>query len=173
MLRQPRHARLVALPLPSVAPATTPEAWAALDAELGRHLRARASHRASRASTESSALDGMVMALRRVRVTLETMTSLVSDDPDPAAATLVSRAYRWSIRVARELEVIEDLELDALREWTRFESFAPFARAFYDSALAGPFGTAPRSADVLRLRRDIDGVMAPIRIAVMSSAVAA
>ncbi len=170
MLRQPP---LALIPLPSAALDNAPEAWATLDGELARYLRVRTSHRAMRNRSESSALDGMVMALRRVRVSLEAMTARGADDLEPGTAMLVSRAYRWTIRVARELEAIEDLELDPINEWARFEAFAPFARAFYESALAGPFEGVVPDADVARLRRDIDGVMAPIRIAVMSSAVAA
>ena len=112
------------------------------------------------------------MSLRRVRVTLESM-SATPHALDDSVRALVSRCYRWTIRMARELDTIEALELDPIREWARFEVFAPFARAFFESALSGPFDAATRTADVARLRRDIDGVMAPIRIALMSSAVAA
>lgn len=143
-----------------------------LDGELSNYLRERAGRRAARRPPETSALDGMAMALRRVRATLETMTATPHLHDDSVKA-LISRAYRWTIRMARELDTIEKLDLDPIREWARFEVFAPFARAFFDSALASPFDAATRTPDVMRLRRDIDGVLAPIRIALMSSAVAA
>jgi len=152
------------------------DTWAELDAELARWLRDRTALRSARARPESS-LDGMAMALRRVRGTLEAMshaaTASSTDERDPTLSNLVSRAYRWAVRVARELETIEQLELDPIKEWARFESFAPFARAFFDSAVAGPFAAATRTPAVIRLQRDVDSVMAPISIAMMSSAWAA
>ena len=165
------------LSLSSPPAATTPsdtaiDGWGTFDAELANYLRERTSRRATRSGREASALDGMAMSLRRVRVTLESISSTPSAHDDTVKA-LVSRCYRWTIRMARELDTIEALDLDPIREWARFEVFAPFARAFFESALSGPFDVATRTADVARLRRDIDGVMAPIRIALMSSAVAA
>jgi hypothetical protein len=167
---------LYSVSIPSSRPSAPVDTWAGLDAELARWLRDRSSRRAQRSRVDSS-LDGMAMALRRVRGTLEAMsdsaTAADDDDRDPTLATLVSRAYRWAIRVARELEAIEQLELDPLEEWARFEAFAPFARAFFESALAGPFAAATQTAAVSRLQRDISAVMAPISIAMMSSAWAA
>ena len=154
----------------------TGDTWAGLDAELTRWLRLRTSLRAGR-SCGSSSLDSMAMALRRVRVTLqaigETAVVATAGEQERMVSNLVSRAYRWAIRVARELEVIERLALEPMKEWARFESFAPFALAFFDSALAGPFAAVARTSDVTRLRADIDAVMAPISIAMMSSAWAA
>ena len=163
--------------LHAVAPyreGTAGETWAALDAELARWLSLRTSLRGRRAR-ETSSLDGMAMALRRVRATLDAMgeRASVAAGKDPTIANLVSRAYRWAIRMARELEAIEQLELDPIKEWTRFEAFAPFARAFFESALAAPFAAATQTPNVARLQREIDGVMAPISIAMMSSACAA
>jgi hypothetical protein len=161
--------------VPSLHPAASGETWAGLDAELARWLRQRTWRRATR-TREDSSLDSMAMALRRVRVTLEAMTEMTTSTTgahDPTLINLVSRAYRWAIRIARELETIERLELDPIKEWERFESFAPFARAFYESALAAPFAAAPETADVARLQTDIGAVMAPIIIAMMSSAWAA
>ncbi len=165
------------LPPPAARESLSPtDTWADLDAELARWLRDRTALRAARTRDESS-LDGMAMALRRVRGTLEAMsdatTAASTAERDPTLSNLVSRAYRWAVRVARELETIEQLELDPIREWERFEAFAPFARAFYDSALSGPFAAATRTPAVIRLQRDIDSVMAPISIAMMSSAWAA
>lgn len=159
-------------PAPTTPSDTAIDGWATFDAELARFLRERTSRRATRSGREASALDGMAMALRRVRVTLESMAS-TPNAHDDSVKSLVSRSYRWTIRMARELDTIEGLDLDPIREWARFEVFAPFARAFFDSALAPVFDAAARTPDVARLRRDIDAVMAPIRIALMSSAVAA
>lgn len=149
------------------APAAT---WAALDAELSRWLGLRTTLRGV-GNRERSSLDGMAMALRRVGATLEAMHE--SAVGNPTIANLVSLTYRWAIRVARELESIEQLGLDPIKEWTRFEAFAPFGRAFFESALAAPFAAATQTAHVSRLGRDIDAVMAPINIAMMSSACAA
>ncbi|CAN5925037.1 hypothetical protein BH11MYX4_BH11MYX4_27610 [soil metagenome] len=162
--------------VPSSRPGVAVESWGDLDAELARWLRMRTALRAKRVREDSS-LDGMAMALRRVRVSLEAMgdsaASVASGERDPRLTTLVSRGYRWAIRIARELDTIEQLDLDAVQEWTRFEALAPFAQAFFESALAGPFAAVPRTMDVARLERDIDAVMAPISIALMSSAWAA
>jgi hypothetical protein len=152
------------------------DTWADLDAELARWLRMRTALRAKR-PREDSSLDGMAMALRRVRVSLEAMgdsaASSATGERDPRIVNLVSQGYRWAIRVARELDTIEQLALDSGREWTRFEAFAPAALALFDTTVAGPFAAAPRSMDVARLERDIDAVMAPVSIALMSSAWAA
>ena len=152
------------------------DTWADLDAELARWLRMRTALRAKRSGEESS-LDGMAMALRRVRVSLEAMgdsaMSSATAERDPRITSLLSEGYRWAVRVARELDIIEQLSLDTTREWARFEAFAPTAQALFDSGLAGPFASAPRTLDVARLERDIDAVMAPVSIALMSSAWAA
>lgn len=161
---------------PPLSDQAATDTWADLDAELARWLRMRTALRAKR-SRENSSLDGMAMALRRVRVSLEAMgdsaASNVAGEQDQRINALVSQSYHWAIRVARELDTIEQLGLDAIREWTRFEAFAPSAQALFDGALAGRFAAAPRSVDVARLERDIDAVMAPIGIARMSSAWAA
>lgn len=147
--------------------------WDALDAELARWLRTRTSLRAER-ERNSSPLDDVAMALRRVRATLTFVAcSATSEDADATIAALVSRAYRWSIRVARELEAIEQLGLDAMAEWSRFEAFAPFALAFFDSVLAAPFAATTKTPEVARLRREIDAVLAPLTTAMTSSALAA
>jgi hypothetical protein len=147
--------------------------WDGLDAELARWLRTRTSLRAER-ERETSPLDDVAMALRRVRATLTFVAcSAGTEEGDPAVAALVSRAYRWSIRVARELEAIEQLGLDPMSEWSRFEAFAPFALAFFDSVLAAPFAATTSTAEVGRLRREIDAVLAPLTTAMTSSALAA
>ena len=155
---------------------TAAETWADLDTELARWLRMRTALRAKRSRADSS-LDGMAMALRRVRGSLEAMgdsaASTANGKRDSRITNLVTQGYRWAIRVARELDTIEQLGLDTIREWTRFEAFAPAAQVLFDSALAGAFAAAPRSMDVARLERDIDAVMAPVSIALMSSTWAA
>jgi hypothetical protein len=145
--------------------------WKQLDAELARWLRVRTTLRASRQRTESP-LDGTAMALRRVRATLGFIGAGVNTD-DTSTIALVTRAYRWAIRVARELQAIEHQELDAMNEWTALEKFAPFALAFFDSVLAAPFAAADDSSEVARLRTEIDAVLAPMSIAMASSAMAA
>ncbi len=142
-----------------------------LDAELARWLRLRSSLRASRAR-EASPLDGIAMSLRRVRSTLS-FVAASADKGDPTMTALVSRAYRWSLRIARELEAIEQLALDPIQEWARLEAFAPFATAFFASLLEGPFATARRTPELARLRRELDFVLAPLSLAMTSSAIAA
>ena len=150
--------------------------WARLDAELARWLRTRAAVRTER-GREASSLDDLAMALRRVRATLTFVASSVTaaraGEGDALTAALVSRAYRWSIRVARELEAIEQLGLEPMAEWSRFEAFAPFALAFFDSVLAAPFAATTKTSEVARLRREIDAVLAPLTTAMTSSALAA
>jgi hypothetical protein len=147
--------------------------WDALDAELARWLRTRTSLRAER-EREASPLDDVAMALRRVRATLTFVAcSANHEESDSPIVALISRAYRWSIRVARELEAIEQLGLDPMTEWSRFEGFAPFALAFFDSVLAAPFTAATQTPEVARLRREIDAVLAPLSTAMTSSALAA
>jgi hypothetical protein len=148
--------------------------WDNLDAELARWLRLRATRRAVR-SREVSALDGTAFALRRVRATLDFIAStIVNETPNDAGlVALTSRAYRWAIRIARELEAIEKLDLDPVAEWSRFEEFAPFALAFFDSVLAAPFAVTPASVEVARLRREIDAIVAPLLTAMTTSAMAA
>lgn len=145
--------------------------WDTLDAELGRWLRIRSTIRASR-DREPSSLDEIAVGLRRVRTTLGFVASGVDTD-DSKTCAIVTRAYRWSIRIARELEAIEHQDLDAVTEWTRFEAFAPFALAFFDSVLAGPFASAMRTPELARLRRELDAVLAPMAVAITSSALAA
>lgn len=150
---------------------TTTDGWDSLDNELARWLRVRATVRAAQ-DREASPLDGTAMALRRVRAAL---AFLASDDigDDARMVALVSRAYRWSIRIARELVAIEHEALDGVAEWQRFEAFAPFALAFFDSVLGAPFAAAAKDGEVARLRREVDAVLAPMRAAMTSSALAA
>jgi|GEM_PF-3089057 len=156
-------------------PVSTPStaSYADLDAELARWLRLRATSRAEK-NREASPLDGLAVGLRRVRAALD---FLVNDGPaDARTADAVSRTYRWAIRVARELEAIEQMDLDPIEDWTRFEAFAPFALAFYDSALAPIFvhvGTSAANAPLLPLRRALDTVLDSIGVAMTSSACAA
>jgi hypothetical protein len=164
---------LHAVPSSSASPA---ESWDDLDAELGRWLRMRDGLRTKR-SDEPSSLDGMAMALRRVQMTLEAMADATATAApgthDARIAALVTRAYRWAIRVARELDTIEQLELDSLQEWARFEAFAPFAQASFEGSVRAASAGLPRTPDVVRLERDLDAVMAPVSIALLSSAWAA
>jgi hypothetical protein len=148
--------------------------WDRLDSELARWLRLRATRRAAR-NREASPLDATAFALRRVRATLDFIVShVVHDTPDDAAVVdLASRTYRWAIRIARELEAIEQLDVDPMTDWSRFEAFAPFALAFFDSALAAPFAAAPATVEVARLRREIDDILAPLATAMATSATAA
>jgi hypothetical protein len=148
--------------------------WDCLDAELARWLRTRTALRAER-ERDASSLDGVALALRRVRgaLTFAACSVTAGDDEEAVVSALVSRTYRWSIRVARELEAIEQLGLDPIAEWGRFEAFAPFALAFFDSVLASPFEAATKTAEVARLRREIDAVLAPLTTAMTSSALAA
>ena len=147
-------------------------AWDHLDDELARWLGVRATHRLENDRAESP-LDGTAMALQRVRATLGFLAASAMSDASMVA--LVSRAYRWSIRIARELEGIERQQLDAITEWSRLETFAPFALAFFDSVLAAPFAAAlpGHGSAVARLRREVDAVLAPMSIALASSAMAA
>jgi hypothetical protein len=149
----------------------TNAAWDSLDAELGRWLRVRATVRAAN-DREASALDEMAIDLRRLRSTLSFVASGVDED-DATTCALVTRAYRWTIRIARELDAIEHLALDPMAEWSRFESFAPFALAFFDSVMAAPFAAAAKTPELARLRREIDAVLAPLAMAITSSALAA
>ena len=142
-----------------------------LDAELARWLRARATQRAMRDRHES-ALDDVAMALRKLRATL----SCAAGHPptsDASVLALVSRTYRWSIRMARELAAIEQLSLEPMAEWSRFEAFAPFALAFFDSFLAVALAAATPSTEVVRMGREIDAILAPLVTAMASSAMAA
>lgn len=166
-------------PIPLVDPPTADdpeEGWAALDAELARWLRMRSSHRASR-DRDPSPLDGVAIDLRRVRATLAAMGEAAMSAPtttgEASVTKLVSRAYRWTIRVARELRSIEELELDPMLEWARFEAFAPFGLAFFDTALAGIFAAVESTEDTERLRRELHAVRAPLAVAMTSSAWAA
>lgn len=142
-----------------------------LDAELARWLRARSTRRAMR-ERDRSALDGVAMALRKLRATLSFVAGDASSSDAPMAA-IVSRTYRWSIRMARELETIEELQVDPLTEWVHFEVFAPFALAFFDSLLAATLSAATPTTAIVRIRREIDAVLAPLVMAMTSSAVAA
>jgi len=142
-----------------------------LDAELARWLRARATQRAM-CDRDQSALDDMAMALRKLRATLS-FAACHADASDASVLALVSRTYRWAIRMARELDSIEQLSLEPMAEWTRFEAFAPFALAFFDSVLAAPLAGATRTNEVVRMGREIDAVLAPLVTAMTSSAMAA
>jgi len=141
-----------------------------LDAELARWLRVRTTLRATR-NRDASALDEVATAIRRVRWTLNAMASETGETTGERDS-LIARTYRWAIRVARELEAIEQLELDSMTEWTHFEAFAPFALAFFDSALAPAFAGSG-TFETARLRRELDGVLSPLTIARTSSALAA
>ncbi len=147
------------------------DSWATLDCELARWLRVRTSLRAARDGVVSP-LEGVANALRRMRATLAFVASGVAQD-DARLTALVSRSYRWSIRIARELAAIEAQGLDDIKEWERFETFAPFALAFFESVLGAPFAAPSKSPDVARLKRAVDAVLAPIRTAMTSSAMAA
>lgn len=142
-----------------------------LDAELARWLRLRSCRRAQH-DREPSPLDGLAMSLRRLRSTLA-FVAAGADRNDATTVALVSRAYRWSVRIARELETIERLDLEPIEEWARIEAFAPFAIAFFESVLGAPLATAKRSPEIARLRREIDFVLAPLSLARTSSAMAA
>jgi hypothetical protein len=142
-----------------------------LDAELARWLRARSTTRAMN-DRDASPLDAVAMGLRKLRATLSTAAGHTSSS-DESVVALVSRTYRWSIRMARELDAIEHLGLDPMTEWARFESFAPFALAFFDSLLAAPLAAATRTPEVVRMGRNIDAVLAPLVTAMTSSAMAA
>jgi hypothetical protein len=132
-----------------------------LDLELARWLRARTTLRFAR-DRDPSPLDETSMALRRIRSSLSAMHR----------SSLVTMAYRWAIRIARELEAIEQLDLDGVREWARYEAFAPFALAFFDRALAPRFAE-DKSMEVIRLRREFDAVLTTLTLAMISSALAA
>ena len=142
-----------------------------LDSELSRWLRARATGRAA-ADRDESALDGLALGLRKLRATMAFTVVHASFD-DPAVVALVSRTYRWTIRVARELVAIEAEALDPIVEWARLEAFAPFALAFFESVLAAPLQAASRTPEMARLRREIDAVRAPLVTAMTSSSLAA
>lgn len=174
-----RTPSLVLVEAPSSSSQDSLDSWSLLDSELARWLRTRTSLRAAR-GREASPLDEVASGLRRVRATLAAMgasqlvEAAVSGASDHNVANLVSRAYRWAIRVARELEAIEQLDLEPLVEWARFEAFAPFALAFFDSAVAANFNACSSSnGDVARLRREIDAVLGPLATAMTSSALAA
>jgi hypothetical protein len=146
-------------------------AFARLDAELARWLRARATTRATN-DRQASPLDEVALGLRKLRATLSNAAGQTSLS-DGSFAALLSRTYRWSIRMARELEAIEQLGLDPMTEWSRFESFAPFALAFFDSLLAPTLAAATRTPEVVRVGRNVDGVLASFVTAMTSSAMAA
>jgi hypothetical protein len=142
-----------------------------LDAELARWLRARSTARAM-GNRDESPLDDVATALRKLRASLA-FTAKQAAPNDASVLVLVSRMYRWSIRMARELEAIEQLTLDPLGEWTRLEAFAPFALAFFDSLLAAPLAATTTTPEVARMRREVDAVLAPLVTAMASSAMAA
>ncbi|NVL67681.1 hypothetical protein, partial [Escherichia coli] len=100
--------------------------------------------------------------------------TLDNDAPnDRTLVDLASQAYRWAIRVARELEAIEQLDVDPVTDGTRFEAFGPSALALFDGALAASFAAAPATVEVVRLRRDIDAILAPLATAMATAATAA
>jgi hypothetical protein len=139
-----------------------------LDAELARWLRARTTLRAMR-DRDPSALDDVAFALRRLRAKLGAMTAA---DGSTATRRIVSLTYRWAVRIARELEAIEQQQLDATSEWALLERFAPFATAFHDRALAAALGGG-RAMEMTQLRCHIDAVLAPLELAMTSSRMAA
>lgn len=147
------------------------DGWENLDAELGRWLRVRPAARTAR-TRETSSIEAIAHDIRRVRKTLAFVASRL-DAHDARTCALVMRTYRWSIRVARELESIGLHQLDAIAEWSRLEAFAPFALAFHESVIARPFADAPKSPELARLSRDVDAVLAPLMTAMTSSALAA
>ena len=69
-----------------------------------------------------------------------------------------------------DTEKFEQLSLEPMAEWTRFEAFAPFALAFFDSVLAAPLAGATRTNEVVRMGREIAAVLAPLVTAMASSA---
>lgn len=148
--------------------------WDRLDSELARWLRLRATRRAAR-NREASPLDATAFALRRVRATLDVIASTLDNDApnDRNLVDLASQAYRWAIRVARELEAIEQLDVDPVTDGTRFEAFGPSALALFDGALAASFAAAPATVEVVRLRREIDAILAPLATAMATAATAA
>ncbi len=84
--------------------------------------------------------------------------------PEPSISTT---------HAASGLEAIEQLSLEPLAEWARFEAFAPFALAFFDSLLAAPLAANASNAELARMRREVDAVLAPLATALTSSAMAA
>jgi hypothetical protein len=142
-----------------------------LDAELARWLRARVAHRAM-CDRDDSPLDEVATALRRLRATLSLTVSTTTVD-DATMSTVAVRTYRWAIRMARELDAIEERGLDPLAEWTCFEAFAPFGLAFFHSLLGPLLTDATSHMAVSRLRGDIDVVLSPFLIAMTSSSMAA
>jgi hypothetical protein len=142
-----------------------------LDAELARWLRARVTQRAM-CDRDDSPLDEVATALRKLRATLSlTVSNATASDATMRAVAV--RTYRWSIRMARELDAIEELGLDPVGEWARFEAFAPFALAFFHSLLGTLLTDATSHMAVARLRGDIDVALSPFLIAMTSSSMAA
>lgn len=149
------------------APSSSQARMDRLDDEASRWLRYRAVARAEK-NRAPSPLDGLAMSLRKVRTSLGAAYAV--EGQDETIALVVERAYRFVIRVARELETIERADLDAMDEWSRFEAFAPFALAFFDRMLEPPMRRADGAAF---LRADLAPVLETFRSALQSSAMAA
>lgn len=156
-------------PIPVMAMEMTLDRFDRLDEEASRWLRYRAVARAEK-SRGASPLDGLALSLRKLRTSLsEGRHGDAANDENVALVT--ERAYRFVIRVAKELEGIERDDLDAMEEWARLESFAPFALAFFDRILDAPLRKAAGSASFLK--GDIAEVLETFRSALSSSAMAA
>lgn len=138
-----------------------------LDDEAGRWLRYRAIARAEKARTPSP-LDGVTMSLRRLRTKLGSVAACGVSDP--RLSTVCDRGYRFVIRVAQELEAIEREDLEPMDEWQRFEAFAPFARAFYETILARPM---ERAGGASFIRDDVEAILGTVDDAMASFALAA
>jgi hypothetical protein len=138
-----------------------------LDDEASRWLRHRAVARAEKCRPPSP-LDGLAMALRNVRTTLA--EAYAGGAKDERVSLVIERAYRFVIRIARELETIERADLEPMDEWSRFESFAPFGVAFFDRMLEPPMRQA---GGATFLRADLAPVLDVFHSAMQSSAMAA
>lgn len=150
-----------------------------LDDEASRWLRYRAVARAEK-NRAPSPLDGIANALRRLRTSLaaaymrDAIAGETRELPEGAETRMtlaIERAYRFVIRVAKELEEIERADLDAMDEWARIEGFAPFAIAFFDRVLEGPLRRA--GADAAFMKKDVGEILDVLRCAMTSSAMAA
>lgn len=154
--------------IPCMAMEMTLDRFDRLDEEASRWLRYRAVARAEK-SRGPSPLDGLALSLRKLRTSLA--DSYGDTARDENVALVIDRAYRFVIRVAKELEGIERDDLDSMEEWGRLESFAPFALAFFERVLDAPLRKAAGSASFLR--SDIAEVLETFRSALTSSAIAA
>lgn len=149
-----------------VSAALLEEHWTRLDRELSRVLARRAQRRAAREEGPSP-LDAVAHCLRRLRAAVGAVTAASAPlvaaryrAGDRAHAHLVARTYRWSLRVARELEAIEERATSAEAAWERFRSFAPFALASLRASVTvhlDGFGGGELGATVDALRRAVAG----------------